>query len=159
MSRSRVTILSLRTDPSDPEGNLDGLDIVYGYDDDGNLTSVMHEDADGNVISQQMYAYTPGTDAPAHNMVSYTDPNGNTTTYAYDTDDTQKPDLDGAATPTPGLLPYFQVPGYERILTVTQPGGVSDSLPSITTFTYNFGSNTRVVSEPSGLGFRPPPTR
>ena len=92
----------LTDDPSDPEGNLDGLDIVYGYDDDGNLMTVMHKDADGNVISQQKYSYTPGTDATVHNLVSYTDPNGNITTYTYDVDDTQKPDLDGATTPTPG---------------------------------------------------------
>ena len=38
---------------------------------------------------------------------------------------------------------------------MTQPGGVSDSLPSVTSFTYNFGSNTRVVSEPTGTGHSP----
>ena len=142
-------------DTDTSQGSLDGLDIVYKYDDgDHNLTSVVHKDQLGNTLAEQTYHYTPGTGANSHRMVSSTDPNGNVTSYTYDVGSSQTLQLNGAATPDAKLAPFFAVPGAERISKVEQPGGVSDSRPAVTIFTYA-NATTRTVSDPRGAGYAP----
>ncbi len=114
---------------------------------------MIHKDAQGNVASSVFYTYTDGTGPDAHNMLSATDPDGNLTNYTYDTSNSQSPALDGGTVPNTNLLPFFKVPGYDRVLSVTIPGGVSDSTPSVTNFGYNFANNTRVVSNPRGSDY------
>ena len=160
-------------------GNLLGLEIDYSYDQWGNLTSVARVDAaSGAVLRKEEYTYSPGAGITGHNLLTYTEPNafdaqGNpigdaaafTTTYAYyGLDPSGNPidgegfNQDGAYTgiynlQLPNFNPFFGVPLFEMVASVTQPGGSAPDGMAVTTFVYNLSTNsnspnTRVVSDP-----------
>ena len=172
-----VQINGFDLDSSDG-GNLLGLELDYGYDQWGNLTSVVRRDsATGAVLKKETYTYSPGPGVTGHNLLTYTEPNGFdaqgnpianedfTTTYSYlglDPNGNPLPGPDfnaaGAYTgiyslQTPGQNSFFGVPDFEIVNQVSQPGGSSPDSLAITKFTYNFSTgpntpNTRVVTDP-----------
>ncbi len=150
-------------------GNLLGLEIDYSYDKWGNLINVTRIDSGtGVVLREEAYTYSPGSGATAHNLLSYTDPNGFdaqgnpvgnvadfTTTYAYygldpagnpiagDEFDSNGNYIGSYALPVSGFNPAFGVPLYEMVQSVTQPGGATGSGEPFSTinFTYNISTS------------------
>src|SRR5262249_16064126 len=95
-------------DPVSPNHDLLGLHIVYDYgavaNSEGNLLSVTRKPTSGsNDGRTESYTYTPGDDRTGHNLLSYTDPKGNTTSYVYHAAGTG----DAGALPTTGFDPTF----------------------------------------------------
>lgn len=121
------------------ESDLMGLELTYYYDEQGNLWNVKRKkpawsDTQLKDEREEVYTYTKSNILKEqHNMLSYTDPNKNTTYYEY-------------YTPTdniPGFVASFGIGRHEIIKKVIQPEGV------ITKFDeYNFTNSTRVVSDP-----------
>ena len=77
-----VRLTGYDNDPTSGSNDLLGLEVDYGYDQYGNLTSVtklqvqpgggiLHSD-----VEHQEYTYTDGNGPLGHNMTSYTDPDG-----------------------------------------------------------------------------------
>jgi YD repeat-containing protein len=158
--RRIVELTGYNSDPLD-KGDLIGLDVVYNYDEgaaspEGNLTSVIlrGRSADGTITeSTQHYQYTAGTDVDGHNLTVYTDPNGNKTVYHYGTGAS----IEGhklVSYTDPTFNPFFLIPRFEMVSSVTEPGGATIGVAeSVTHFTYNLSvtpglANTRVVTNP-----------
>ena len=126
-----------------------GLDVRYDYNSVGNLIQVTREGLQtGSRV--ETYTYTPGFDESAHNMLSYTDPNGNVTRYEY------LADTGSTFFSYPDVPPEFGIRANEFVSQVIEPGGkTGESESSITTFTYNITSpgtpSTRVVSDPRSV--------
>ncbi len=152
--QKRITELT-GYDPVSPNHDLLGLDIVYGYDAFGNLTSVVRSPTDDakDDGKTQAYTYTQGDGPTSHNLLTYTDPSNHTTTYVWGSTS----DTDGGVNPSPGLDPrydaFYKVINIaaERVKEIDEPGGQTDkSEVSVRTFSYNFGEgdgNTRTVSD------------
>ena len=141
-------------DPVSPNHDLLGLDITYGYDAWGNLTSVTRAPTDDAKDDGQIetYTYTQGDGPTGHNMLTDKDPTGQTTTYVWGSTS----DTDGGVVPTPGdpkLAPFYKTLNIaaERVKEIDEPGGqTGKSDISVRTFFYNFGDgdgDTRVVSD------------
>jgi len=128
--------------------DLHGLDVRYEYDSVGNLIQVSRDKR------VEKYTYTPGFDDSGHNMLSYTDPNGNVTTYKY------LADTGKAIFSYPGLPAAFGIRADEFVNKVIEPGGrTGGNAFSTTTFTYNISTtpgtpNKRIVQDPRPI----PPT-
>jgi RHS repeat-associated protein len=103
-------------------GGLGGLFVSYNYDRWGNLVSVTR------AMRTQEYTYSIDEEDDRHNLVTYTDPNGNTTQYTYN---------------RPG-----EVDGVEGggcfVTRIDEPEDVSVD------FTYALNQSTRRVSDPRG---------
>ncbi|PYN28648.1 MAG: hypothetical protein DMD98_21990, partial [Candidatus Rokuibacteriota bacterium] len=87
------------------------------------------------------YAYSVDQGLDRHNLRFYTDPNGNTTEYVYYDPNDQLP---GMGT--------FRVFAHDVIKSIRQPVGVT------TTFTYDFATGRRTVSDPRAPAEPIPPT-
>ncbi|CAB5137262.1 hypothetical protein D3OALGB2SA_4008 [Olavius algarvensis associated proteobacterium Delta 3] len=124
------------------------MDVRYEYDSVGNLIQVSRDKR------VEKYTYTPGFDDSGHNMLSYTDPNGNVTTYKY------LADTGKAIFSYPGLPAAFGIRADEFVNKVIEPGGrTGGNAFSTTTFTYNISTtpgtpNKRIVQDPRPI----PPT-
>lgn len=114
-----------------------GLEITYEYDGQNNLTKVTRKSPDpgANLGDERVETYTytlSGAFQQRHNMLTYTDPNGNTTEYVYY-------DMQDSIS---GFAPSLGVEKYEIVKSVIKPEGV------ITDFHYDFNNKTREVSDP-----------
>ena len=178
----RIVQITGYDDTASKVGDLLGLEIDYGYDQWGNLTSVVRVDAaSGAVLRKETYTYSPGDDVTGHNLLTYTEPNGFdaggnpvtnvadfTTTYTYygldpsgnpiPGDGFNQADnyTGGYSLQVPGFNPFFGVPLFEMVESVSQPGGATDSTDpfSVINITYNLSTslntpNTRVVTNPN----------
>ena len=58
-----------------------GLEVTYDYDEDANLIKATRDER------VEDYVYEVANRLDPHNLIAYTDPNGNTTRYRYYTDD------------------------------------------------------------------------
>jgi RHS repeat-associated protein len=130
-------------------GNLLGLEMVYDYDEFGNLIRASRKSPDPqkdlNDERVEIYTYTDTELRDRHNLSSYTDPNGNTIQYVYHTSGDTIPGADA-----------FGLSNSEIIKAVQEPENAT------TRFTYNFSSHRRSVSDPRSEDpqdpLPPPPT-
>jgi YD repeat-containing protein len=139
------------------DGTLLGLQIVYDYDDVGNLVTATRTSPDpGAGLGDERverYTYSSSRLEDRHNLLTYTDPNGNTTTYAYyDAADSI------AGVETFGLgAENFAGKKHEIVRAIQEPEGVT------TRFGYDFLTKTRTVTDPRSEDPQdpapPPPTR
>ena len=115
--------------------------VDYEYDDFGNLTVVTRTTPLAglgfNDQRVEHYAYSVANPDDRHNLVSYTNPDGNVTEYGY----YQPTDA------IPGYVDAFLVPKHEFIKEVREPEGVT------TRFVYTISTdvntpNLRAVSDP-----------
>jgi RHS repeat-associated protein len=118
-------------------GDLLGLEILYEYDSEGNLTKATRKSPDPtqnfNDERVEFYTYTSGQSDLRlnHNLLSYTDPNGNKTDYVYHDPNAS---LSG--------IQNTRYQAHEIIKEIREPEGV------VTTFSYNFTAKTRIVTGP-----------
>ncbi|SFS76370.1 DNRLRE domain-containing protein [Marininema halotolerans] len=115
----------------------------YGYDSDGNLTTVTKKDAAGKELVKTTYGY----DA-SHNMTSMQDPNGNKRSVEYDSQDrvsqfSQPLTVDGEKKEATNTYSYDAL---NKITTVKNPKGTP------TVYTHNeYGNVVQITQDPNGL--------
>jgi RHS repeat-associated protein len=116
-------------------GDLLGLEIAYEYDAKGNLTKVTRKSPDPAAglgdERVDLYAYSTADPEDPHNLVSATDPNGNTTSYVYHAESDS----------LPGAL-AFGLRNREVLKRIEEPEAV------VTRFFYDFPAGRRSVSDP-----------
>ena len=135
-----LRIVELRGYSPDPANfTLGNLVVHYGYDLDGNLTSVHRDGVLPSETRQETYTYTPGFSLTSHNLLTYTDPNGNTTTYTYY-------GSGGPSLGIPGFPAAFGVEAYEFVKDVTEEETADHAAP-VTHFEYLIAASKRVVTD------------
>ncbi len=139
------------------EGPL-GLEITYEYDERGNLVKVTRDER------VERYGYSIDNPLDPHNLVAYTDPNGNVTRYEYF--------ADGEAFPgeTPDTLAAAEGK-FEWVKRVHEPEGatteffydlteinaglfntaVTDARGSVTRYKLNLNGSPVRIEEPKGV--------
>ncbi len=164
----RLSVLRGRSRLADPQTNLLGLEIRYEYDIHGNLVRATrlspNPSAQFNDERVEQYGYSDTDPSDRHNLVGYTDPNGNVTTYAYMAPDSELAGFQdtfsgianfqsafGLRTPEE-ITAFFGEWKKELIGSINQPEGVT------TTFTYDFQNGTRELSDPRAPEQPIPPT-
>jgi YD repeat-containing protein len=141
----------------DPNGSaLDGLSVTYTYDKGaGDLTSVYRENNVQGALSTpsiETYTYTSAADPSQHNLLSYTDPNGNTTTYQYYPTTAQLQIIAFPNNISSSLVSFLKIPGSERVAKVIEPDGVAGagSGTAITSFDFDVSAHSVVVTDANG---------
>ncbi len=141
----------------DPDGSsLKGLRIEYRYDENqtaaaGNLTSVIRlpnsDTSAPEASKKEKYQYYEGPSSDPHNIHQYTDPSGLTTTYTFGLG--IEPTIRLRDVSVPALQKLFMIPEAERILSIKEPGGYTDTGNNglTTQFIYS-GQFTREVTDP-----------
>ena len=131
---------------------LDGLDVVYDYDQNtGDLVKVTRVDnTQGSASSVQQYSYTQ--DGALHNLLSYTDPNGNVTTYNYYPVSDEVQNIAPANSLAAAFASYLKIPGNERVHEVIQQDGApgDDGDVAVTRFDYDTSTGTTVITDADG---------
>jgi YD repeat-containing protein len=121
--------------------NIDLYDLYidYDYDNFGNLTKVERVGTLPSETRIEKYKYTPGDARTGHNLIAYTDPNGNIVEYSYyETGDSLSfGDIDSS----------FSIRPYEFVKEVREPSTNDHSSPIIK-FTYDLLGNKRTVTDP-----------
>lgn len=105
---------SLITRSEDADGNA----TFYHYDELDRQVQVVRKNSDTNDVINPTDAVTTTAYDPDGNVVGVTDPNSNTTIYAYDADDRQISIIDAAGDTT---LTAYDAGG--NVLTATEPNG------------------------------------
>jgi RHS repeat-associated protein len=123
-SSSNVPLLPTST-------NINGLDIEYGYDSDGNLEEVDIED--GKSIKQYKYDSD-------NNLTQYTDPEGNITEFSYDSDENLI-EIEDAL----GNTINYTYDIYGQLLSVTNQEGIEIQ------YTYEDDGAVATISAPEGI--------
>jgi RHS repeat-associated protein len=164
----RISAVRGRSRSADPQTNLLGLEIRYEYDIHGNLVRATRVSANPaaqfNDERLERYGYTDADPNDRHNLVSYTDPSGNVTTYTYMTPDQ----------PLSGLAETFaNVTNFQSYLGLQTSdetaaffgawkkeliASVNQTESAVTRFTYDFQNGTRQVSDPRAPVEPIPPT-
>ena len=137
----------------DPDGtSLERLNVLYGYDNTtGDLTNVQVQNyvaalGTFSAARTQKYTYATNANGAAHQMLSYTDPNGNTTKYEYYPSTGQVQVIQPASDVNQTLVSYLKIAPTERIYKVTQP--ISSGQTAVTQFDYQLTQNTVTVTDP-----------
>ena len=114
---------------------LNGLEVDYDYDQNtGDLVKVTRVDnTQGSASSVQQYSYSQ--DGALHNLLSYTDPNGNVTTYTYYPAADQVQNIAPANSVAAAFASYLKVPGNERVHEVSQQDGAPGDDGDVSRFT------------------------
>lgn len=126
--------------------NLNGVDIDYEYDSDGNVTEINKEN--GDIV--EYFDYDSN-----NNLIEYTDPNGNVTEYVYDGNENLLEILDAE-----GGVVTFQYDQYGQLLSQTNQAGItvdytyendgavsSITMPENISSSFNYDGINRLLSQ------------